>query len=302
MFFKKPDRSLSSGEKTALVTGGTDGIGKEIARGLGRAGIEIILVGRDSDKGARAAREISETTGNRHGQFIQADLGVMREVKRLADDVATRWPVLHYLVHSAGVVLCRRELTVDGIDSNFAINYLSRFVLTNRRLSILDAAGHPGNPARIVMIGGAAQSGTIYYNDVNLTARFTMPRAILQFQRANDVFTVELGRQLAARGSSVTVTCLKVGVVKTNIRLDFPPWARWLIKWVFDPILGQTAEESANSALKLLLAEEFAGASGALFLKIKEFKQIATPDPAVVGAQAGRRLWALSERLSAAKV
>jgi len=60
--------------KNAVVTGGTDGIGKEIARGLARAGHRLILVGRDAEKGARAAQELLTTTGSPGVRFIQADL------------------------------------------------------------------------------------------------------------------------------------------------------------------------------------------------------------------------------------
>src|SRR5262249_8459909 len=87
--------------KTALVTGGTDGIGKEIARGLARKGHEVIVVGRNSQKGMRAANELRSTTANENVWILPADLSLMSEVRRLADEIADGWPVLHYLVHSA---------------------------------------------------------------------------------------------------------------------------------------------------------------------------------------------------------
>src|SRR6266581_1071330 len=124
---------MSGSKKNALVTGGTDGVGKEVARGLARAGHRVILVGRDADKGIRVERE-------------------MREANRLADEIASRWAGLHYLVHSAGVVRGRRELTAEGVESNFAINYLSRFVLTGRLLPLLEAASRLGEAARIVLV------------------------------------------------------------------------------------------------------------------------------------------------------
>jgi NAD(P)-dependent dehydrogenase (short-subunit alcohol dehydrogenase family) len=286
--------------KTALVTGGTDGIGKEVARGLARAGHRLIVVGRDPEKGLRAEREIRETTSNAEVRFLQADLSLVREANRIADEVAARWPVLNYLVHSAGVVRGRHELTSDGIESNFAINYLSRFALTVRLIPLLSAAGRPGESARIVIIGGAARSGIIHFDDVNLTANFATLRAVSQFCRANDVFTIELARRLRAahEDAHVTITCLKIGVVKTNIRREFPLWMKWLVPLLFDPLLAQTAPQAAESALRLLLAEEFEGLTGALFSKIIKFKRASsatsTHDP-----QEGNRLWELSELLTA---
>jgi len=237
-------------------------------------------------------------------EFLPADLSLMREAKRLADEVTSRWRGLNYLVHSAGVVRNRRELTDEGTESNFAINYLSRFMLTQILLPLMKAVGQPSDTARIVIISGAAKNGTIYFDDVNLRSKFGLLRMIGQSCQANDVFTVEQARRLAANNEHcVTITCLKMGVVKTNIRngLDFPWWMKVLVPFVMDPLLGQTPEDAAESALKLLVADEFGGVTGALFLKIKKFKQI-VPDASVTNEQIGKRLWELSERLSVGSI
>ena len=173
---------------------------------------------------------------------------LVSEADRLASDVAGEWRALHYLVHSAGVVRGRRELTREGVESNFAIGYLSRFALTGRLLPLLEAAGQPAETARILLISGAAQIGRIHFEDVNLTSNFLTLRAVLQFCQANDVFTVELARRLsmAKPSSRVTVTCLKLGVVKTNIRREFPRWMKVVVPLVFDPLLKQTPHEAAD--------------------------------------------------------
>ena len=188
--------------KNAVVTGGTDGIGKEIARGLAGAGHRLILIGRDAAKGTRAAQELLETTGNAGVRFIQADLSLVSEVNRLAEEIVRHFPQVHYLVHCVGVVRGWRELTSEGVESNFAINFLSRFALTQNLLPALKAAGQPGRASRVVVIGGAAQNGKIYFDDVNLTRNFGMLRVVSQFCQANDVFTVELSRRLAPGSSS----------------------------------------------------------------------------------------------------
>jgi len=287
--------------KNAVVTGGTDGIGKEIARGLARAGHRLILVGRDAEKGARAAQELLTTTGSPGVRFIQADLSSFEGTERLARDVNRHFPCIHYFVHSAGIVRGWRELTRDGIESNFAVNFLSRFTLTQRLLLALQAAGRPGHAARVVMVSGAARNGTIHFDDVNLTKGFSMPRVVSQFCAANDAFTAELSRRMALCSDEmrVTITCLKIGVVKTNIRRDFPLWMKWLVPLLADPFLGQTPQDAAGAALRLLLSDEFEGVTGALFLKIKKFKRL----PASCDerhSKTGTRLWRLSESLATA--
>lgn len=291
--------SSRSRGKTALVTGGTDGIGKEIARGLARQGVRLIVVGRNGEKGARAEQDLRLSTNNPDVDFLRADLGLMSEVKRLANEVVERWPSLNYLVHDAGVVLGRRELTAEGIESNFAINYLSRFVLTRQLLPLLAATGRPDAVARIVVVSGAAQHGKVHFDDVNLTANFATLRAILQSCRANDLFTVELARRVSMEPAHpcVTITCLKIGVVKTNIRQGFPGWMKLLVPLLFDPLLGQTPHEAARAALRLLLAEDLEGVTGTLFLKIRKLTQVpANAHP--LDPEEGPRLWQLSEQLA----
>jgi hypothetical protein len=149
------------------------------------------------------------------------------------------------------------------------------------------------------MMSGAARGGSIHFDDVNLTANFATLRAVLQSCRANDLFTIELARHLSmAAGPGPTVTCLKIGVVKTNIRHGFPGWMKLLVPLLLDPLLGQTPQDAAEAALRLLLAEDLEGLTGALFSKIRKLKRLApSTDPATL--EGARRLWGLSERLAA---
>jgi NAD(P)-dependent dehydrogenase (short-subunit alcohol dehydrogenase family) len=297
---RTPEVILDAPDRTALVTGGTDGIGKEVACGLARCRFRVIIIGRDRDKGARAEQELRQSACNPQVNFLQADLSLMREVYRLADEVTGRWGALHCLIHAAGVVRGRRILTAEGLESNFAINYLSRFALTRRVLPSLRAAGRLGKRARIVLISGAALPGRIYFDDVNLTSNFSTLRVILQSCRANDVFTVEQAQRLEAAGTPplVTINCIKIGVAKTGIRKEFPRWMKLVVPLLLDPLLAQTTQEVAEPILRLSLAPEFENVTGRLFLKIRKFRSVA-PTAGVSGREEGKRLWELSDRLTA---
>jgi NAD(P)-dependent dehydrogenase (short-subunit alcohol dehydrogenase family) len=296
----KPTNEPSGQRRVALVTGGTDGIGKAIARVLAQEGIGVVVVGSNAEKGAAAVRELRQTSGNADIEFLGADLSLIRNVDVLASEVSKRWPRLHYLVLCAGIVRGRHTLTSEGIETNFAINYLSRFALTERLLANLAAQGLADQAARILVISGAAQDGKIQYDDVNLTGQFGVVRALSQFCEANDVFALELARRMTAAvpSQNVAVTVLKVGAVRTKIRAQFPTWMKLLVPLVIDPFLSQTPAQIAASARHLLLDPKFEGVSGALFRHIKQFKALKagprTSDPAE-----GRRLWALSEQLAA---
>jgi NAD(P)-dependent dehydrogenase (short-subunit alcohol dehydrogenase family) len=283
-------------DRTALVTGGTDGIGKEIARALARLGARLIIVGRDPDKGARTEQEIRASTGNADVEFVRVDLSLVREARRLGDEIVNRWPELNYLVHSAGVVRGEYAVTAEGFESNFATNYLSRFALTVRLLPVLQAAGRPGKSARILLVAHPGFDGTIHYEDINLRTNFSMIKAFRQFHYANDVFAVQFARRLTIPGErpSVTISCLHPGPTKTNIDTEMPLWMKLLVRFVVHPLFSRTPDVPAAAALKLLLADELEGESGALFSLVGKFKRVAAPrnlqDP-----KEGERLWAFSE-------
>jgi NAD(P)-dependent dehydrogenase (short-subunit alcohol dehydrogenase family) len=290
----------ADGQRIVLVTGGTDGIGKAIARILADEGIVVVIVGSNADKGAAAVRELRRLSGNDQVEFVQADLSLMRNVDALVAQISERWPRLHYLVLCAGIMRGQYTLTPEAIEANFAINYLSRFALTRALIPRLAAGGLAGNAARILVISGAAQAGRIHYEDVNLTGRFSIIRAVSQFCEANDVFVLELARRLAGAAPPpfVTATVLKVGAVRTNIRRQFPTWMKLLVPLVIDPLLSQSVAEIAASARRLLLGPEFEGVTGTMFRHIKRFKKL-RPGRRTGDPEQGRRLWDLSTQLVA---
>jgi NAD(P)-dependent dehydrogenase (short-subunit alcohol dehydrogenase family) len=282
----------------ALVTGGTDGIGKSIAHRLAARGLCVIVVGSNAEKGETAARALCVACSTDRVHFVQADLSLMRNVERLAEQVRSLSPWLDYLVHSAGIVRGRRILTAEGIESNFAVGYLSRFALTRLLLPFLSSPRGEGPAARILVISGAKRGGVVHYDDINLARKFSTLAAVFQLCEANDLFVLEQSRRLAAAnlGSRVTIAALKVGAVRTNIRKQFPLWMKVAVPLRIDPFLTVSPDEIAASAESLLFGREFEGKSGAVFTQIKRLKAT-LPGRRTADPQDGRRLWELSERL-----
>jgi len=273
------------------VTGGTDGIGKEIAAGLATAGCRVLIVGRDPEKGRRAEGPAVE--------FLRADLSLGREADRLASDVADRVPALSFLVHSAGIVRGRRHVSGEGIESNFAVNYLSRFVLSTRLQPLLDRAAEvEGAPSRMLIVSGAARNGVVEFDDVNLSKHFSTIRAVRQFVEANDLLASELAERQSQRHTPIDVMCLKLGVVRTNIRREFPGWMTVVVRLLLDPLLGLDPREVGLAAIRLLLRTGDHGGDGVFYQFIRRMKPIAVPQ-SVRDPERRRRLWELSERLTA---
>ncbi|MBL8918467.1 MAG: SDR family NAD(P)-dependent oxidoreductase [Myxococcaceae bacterium] len=121
--------------KTAVVTGGTSGLGEAAALALGRAGWRVLVVGRDAERGAKVAAQ----AGN-GSEFVQGDLFSLDDVRRLASELARRAPALDLLVNNAGGVFSAGAPTVDGLERTFALNVAAPFVLTNELVEPLATA------------------------------------------------------------------------------------------------------------------------------------------------------------------
>lgn len=237
---------------TAVVTGGTDGIGRAIARGLAAAGVRVLVVGRDREKGEACARALRAQTSNAQVEFLCADLSLVREADRLATLLATEAPVVRYLVLCAGTLLARRVLTAENQETMFATNFLTRVVLAQALVPAVRRAADAGERGQILLVSGGA-GGTIDYADPSLEGRFLLPRVVGQFCRANDLFALRLAETLAGTDPTIDVACLRLGPVKTGIRRTFPLWMKVLVPLLLDPFISQTPEEAAAAALHLLL-------------------------------------------------
>jgi NAD(P)-dependent dehydrogenase (short-subunit alcohol dehydrogenase family) len=138
--------------KTAVVTGGTRGIGLMIARGLLQAGASVYISSRKADACAQAEAELSE-----YGQVraIAADLSVEAECVRLASEVGAAQDSVHVLVNNAGATWGAplAEFPGSAWDKVVDLNLKAPFFLTRAFLPLLEAAGTHEDPARVINIG-----------------------------------------------------------------------------------------------------------------------------------------------------
>ena len=138
--------------KTAVVTGGSRGIGLMIARGLLEAGARVYISSRKADACAAAERELTP-----YGKIvaIPADLSAEAECLRLAEEVGQREPALHVLVNNAGATWGAplEEFPAAAWDKVVDLDLKAPFFLTRAFLPLLEAAGTPDDPARVINIG-----------------------------------------------------------------------------------------------------------------------------------------------------
>jgi NAD(P)-dependent dehydrogenase (short-subunit alcohol dehydrogenase family) len=189
--------------KTALITGSTDGVGRRVAERLAAAGATVIVHGRDKTRAEELVSRLRDKGGK--AAYYLADLSSLEEVRTLADAIERDHDRLDVLINNAGIGTsgggAGRQVSRDGSELRFAVNYLAGFLLTRRLLPLLKAS----TPARIVNVSSAGQQA-IDFSDVMLTRGYSGVRAYCQSKLAQIIFTFDLAEELM--GSGVTVNCL----------------------------------------------------------------------------------------------
>jgi retinol dehydrogenase 14 len=273
--------------KVCLVTGGSSGIGKATALGLANMGATVIVVGRDRSRGEAAVTEIKQKSNNDAVDLMLADLSSQASIRRLAEEFKDRYQRLHVLINNAGVFISKRTVTVDGIETTFAVNHLAPFLLTNLLLDVLKASA----PARIINITSSGErSGTINFDDLQGEGRYSGFRAYNQSKLAMILFTYELARKL--EGTGVTVNCVHPGVVVTNLGRG-SSGAFGLLLRLMRPFFS-SPEKGAETPIYLASSPEVEGVSGKYFAKKAEAKSSERSYDTVTA----RRLWQVSAELT----
>lgn len=243
-----PETDAMLAGKTVLVTGSTDGLGREVARRLGALGATVIVHGRNMERGRQVVASIESDGGA--AVFYPADLGSLAEVERLAETVRANHARLDILINNAGIWTegsDARRASADGHELTFAVNYLSHFLLTHALLPLIEQSA----PARIINVASAAQQA-LDFDDVMLTEGFSATRAYSQSKLAQVLFTIDLAESL--EGSGVTVNSLHPAtLMDTSMVREAGIGAR------------STVDEGADAVMQLAVSPELEGVSGAYF-------------------------------------
>ena len=186
--------------KVVMVTGSTDGLGREVARRSAALGAHVIVHGRNQERGNALVSEIAKE-GKGTAKFYAADFASLAEVRALGQRILKDYDRLDVLVNNAGVWLRDRQVSKDGHEMHFAVNYLAGFLLTHTLLPKIVASA----PSRIVNVASGAQS-PIDFNDVMLERPGAAGRGYGQSKLAQILFTVDLAEEL--KGKNVVVTAL----------------------------------------------------------------------------------------------
>lgn len=243
--------------RVCMVTGANSGIGFATAKMLAANGAHVVLVCRNADKGRAAQSEITRSTGSARVDLLLADLSRMTAVRDLAEDYQQRFDRLDVLIHNAGVMKRRREVTAEGFEIQFAVHHLAPFLLTHRLLDVMRR--NPGG--RVISVTSKLHSyGRLDFDDLQSERRYNMLRAYGTSKLANIMFTYQMAERL--QGQGVTVNCLHPGVIGTNLEV-YPRLVRPFMK---------RPETGADTPVYLACSKEVAEVNGKYFMDRKPRK------------------------------
>src|SRR3989449_4954217 len=152
-----------------LVTGANSGIGKATALGLARLGGTVVMACRSATRGEAARQDIVRDSGNSRVYLEIVDLASEESTRSFAEEFRKKYTRLDVLINNAGVYTPRREVTPDGLERTFEVNYLSGVLLTHLLLDLLIKSA----PSRIINVSSSAHSGgTIHFDDLQGERRY----------------------------------------------------------------------------------------------------------------------------------
>jgi NAD(P)-dependent dehydrogenase (short-subunit alcohol dehydrogenase family) len=286
--------------RSAVVTG-TGGLGFETALALARAEAEVILAGRNADRGAYSVARIKAQVPEANIRFAELDLASLASVAAFAKRMAAEHGSLDLLVNNAGVMMPpRRRTTADGFELQFGTNYLGHFALTGRLLPLLRAARAP----RIVEVSSIAhRRASMDFQDLQAEKRYRPWAAYGQSKLAMLIFALELQRRSDAGGWGLMSLAAHPGIAHTDLFSNGPGLGE-VRKRMFGLVLPLISQSAARGALPLLFAATAPQAAAGGYYGPDGFREMkggpvrARIMPQATDKAAAARLWQMSEALT----
>lgn len=272
--------------KTAVVTGGTDGIGAATALALCARGAHVFIIGRSPEKAARLTAQ-AQATGGGTLRAVVADLSLMKNVLEAVDNLAKSVERIDILVHAVGILLPRTEHTAEGIEKDFAVSYLARFAF----LEEAKTRGLLGPSTQMINISASGPKIPSYaqleFGSLDEVQKRVGMKSHGQAQLANDLLTAQSPERYGIQAIGYGP-----GSVRTQIRREVPGAIRTLMAPVF-MFTTRSPEAVATQLVEILLDPDLPSDTASWFNKKGRF----TPAAFVTDTGRQRDLLATSQAL-----
>ncbi len=266
---------MTAKTRVVLMTGATDGIGKETAFQLARKGYRVLIHGRNPKRVNKTVLEIQNRTYREHAKGYIADFSSLHAVEEMATEIISTEPNLDVLINNAGIIMRSFQLSADGYEMTFAVNHLAHFYLTGRLMFLLNGS----QQGRIINLTSGIHSRSIDLNGILLPEKFESVNAYSWSKLCNVLFTYKLSENNT--GIKLTVNCLHPGVINTKMLTE---------TWGF---IGSPVSEGVKNELYLAISPEVENITGKHFEDCRTVRS----SPISYNTDVQNQLWELSIKL-----
>mgnify|MGYP001566575380 FL=1 len=264
--------------KTVLITGATDGIGKEAALQLAKLGARIVFTARTKEKAEALKADIVASGGK--AEYLLCDLASFSSIKNCVIEFLKSHDALHVLIHNAGVMPPRREESKDGIELNMAVNYFAPALLTEMLLPLLRRS----TPSRIINVASTLhKEGDINPDNLRGAGPYDIYRAYAASKLALVMYTCRLRESL--RGSGIAAVAVHPGWINTKLALGALSRSGLAARILLPLMRMHPPSYGAEPVTRLAVQKP--APDGIYFERDKE----ATPSPKTKDAALVARLW-----------
>jgi NAD(P)-dependent dehydrogenase (short-subunit alcohol dehydrogenase family) len=283
--------------RVAVITGSNTGLGYETAAALADHGAHVVMAVRNLDKGKDAAARITASSPHADVALQELDLTSLQSIRAAADQLRADHDRIDLLINNAGVMYTPKSTTKDGFELQFGTNHLGHFALTGLLLDrLLPVAG-----SRIVTVSSVGHRilADIHFDDLQWERRYNRVAAYGQAKLANLLFTYELQRRLAPRGTTIAAAA-HPGMSDTELMRNMPAP---LIS-AFERVAPFIAQDAAIGSLPTLRAATDPAVLGGQYYgpdglgQTRGYPKIVGSSKKSHDADRQRRLWTVSEELT----
>ncbi len=234
-------------DKIVLITGSTDGIGKQTALELAQMKAKVIIHGRNEQRAKKVVTELTDRTNNSEIDYVVADLSSFEEIRKMSEQLYNRYDKLDVLINNDGVCKNERVLSKDGSELTFAINHLSCFLQTGLLLDLIKNSSY----SRIVNVASQAHASQLEFENLQGEKYYDGYDAYSRSKLCNIMFTYTLSQKL--EGTGITANVLHPGVINTKLLHEGFGMG------------GSTLTQGSKTSIYLASSEEVAFESGKYF-------------------------------------
>lgn len=261
--------------KRVLITGATNGIGKQAALELMKMGADVVIVGRDEVKTRKVSMDLKTLSGSSKIDVLVADLSSMAEIRRIADEFRAKYDRLDILLNNAGASFSTYQTSVDGYEMTFALNHISYYLLSNLLLDMLKKTAMEQGEARIINVSSSAHNAAgadglrLEDNRGRGQSRFKAFRTYGASKLANILFTYELAGRL--QDTAITVNAVHPGLVNTGFGDNMTGIMRPFFQ-VMKKLFGRKAQKGAETLVYLASSPDVTGISAKYWFDKKQLR------------------------------